>query len=65
MELIHKLSGKSLTALAFEAVESVSSEEKNWKWFEKSKLIPRVNLLWWRLFNKAIPTNQFLCYRRL
>ncbi|KAI0529199.1 hypothetical protein KFK09_001746 [Dendrobium nobile] len=46
-------------------MEEDNKTEDGSKWIEKAKLNPRVYLFWWRLRNKAIPTNQFLCYRRL
>ncbi|XP_020677153.1 uncharacterized protein LOC110095806 [Dendrobium catenatum] len=46
-------------------MEEDRKTEDGWKWMEKAKINPRVYLFWWRLRNKAIPTNQFLSYRRL
>ncbi|KAI0515950.1 hypothetical protein KFK09_008621 [Dendrobium nobile] len=65
MELIHKFSGKSLTSLACEVSKNCYADGYLWNWLDKIKLIPRVRLFWWRLLNEVIPTNKFLCYRRL
>ncbi|XP_020682074.1 uncharacterized protein LOC110099309 [Dendrobium catenatum] len=65
IELIHNLSSKTIVALAIEAMEPGKKEIVSWKWFGRGKLNPIERLFWWRLINNAIPTNQFLCYRRL
>ncbi|XP_020691984.1 uncharacterized protein LOC110106420 [Dendrobium catenatum] len=64
-ELIHKLFGKMITGLASEAMENGISIGNSLVWFSKAKLNPKVKLFWWRIFNNTIPTNKFLCYRRL
>ncbi|KAL0923155.1 hypothetical protein M5K25_007201 [Dendrobium thyrsiflorum] len=65
MEMINILSGKSISALAREAWNRGRSYEANWEGLCKAKLIPRVDVFWWRVLHNAIPTNQFLSYRKL
>ncbi|XP_020685352.1 uncharacterized protein LOC110101664 [Dendrobium catenatum] len=68
MELLYQHSGKSITSLAYsEAIKFHKTIDDygfaNWLW--KLKLKPRMALFWWRLSRFAIPTNEFLKYRKL
>ncbi|XP_020694687.1 uncharacterized protein LOC110108400 [Dendrobium catenatum] len=65
MEIIYKFSGKSIAALISEQSFFYEEEDANWRWLKKLKLKPRVNIFWWKLIHKAIPTNDFLMYRRI
>ncbi|PKU62185.1 Putative ribonuclease H protein [Dendrobium catenatum] len=65
MELILQNYGKSLTALSFQSIVSDSNMQNYCPWINKIKLNPRIEVFWWRLYHKAIPTFQFLEYRRL
>ncbi|KAI0492223.1 hypothetical protein KFK09_026492 [Dendrobium nobile] len=65
MEIIYSNSGKSLAALISDQRSIHEEEDVSWKWLKKLKLRPRVKILWWRLIHKAIPSNEFLMYRRI
>ncbi|KAI0493895.1 hypothetical protein KFK09_024022 [Dendrobium nobile] len=65
MELKSKFSGKSIAALAFQALTDHNGVIAIWNWMKKLKLRPNVELFWWRLYNDAIPSNDFLFIRRL
>ncbi|XP_028549035.1 uncharacterized protein LOC114579205 [Dendrobium catenatum] len=62
---MYKYSGKSIAALISEYSNLNEEEDANWRWLKMLKLRPRVNIFWWRLIHKAIPTNDFLMYRRI
>ncbi|XP_028550816.1 uncharacterized protein LOC110111227 [Dendrobium catenatum] len=67
LEKIYSLSGKSITARAFEAHCNSQLCEKDsgfTAWLKKLKLTARVELFWWRMSRGAIPTNEFLKYRK-
>ncbi|XP_020687312.1 uncharacterized protein LOC110103088 [Dendrobium catenatum] len=65
MELKFKYSGRSIAALAFQAVTEQSEGTAHWMWMKELKLRPNIELFWWRLCNDAIPSNDFLFRRRL
>ncbi|KAL0925295.1 hypothetical protein M5K25_003616 [Dendrobium thyrsiflorum] len=68
IELLNRHFGKSITALAYEAQMEFSGSggESVFPYdFKKFKLLPKVELFWWRLCNNGIPTNSFLHYRGL
>ncbi|XP_020673727.1 uncharacterized protein LOC110093242 [Dendrobium catenatum] len=68
LEPIKKLTGCSISALAFEAVMNKRHNDIDdgfINWLKKLKLNVKVELFWWRLSKFAIPTNSFLKYRRL
>jgi len=58
-------SGKSLSSLVVEAELQNKYNRSYWKWIKKVKLMPKVEVFWWRLYSNAIPTNHFLFSRRL
>ncbi|XP_020704707.2 uncharacterized protein LOC110115721, partial [Dendrobium catenatum] len=62
MELVKSFSGKTIVVLA----RSYADDNlDSWSWFKKMKLIPRVALFWWHLWRNAIPSIDFLVYRKL
>ncbi|KAI0530748.1 hypothetical protein KFK09_000296 [Dendrobium nobile] len=65
MELTFRFSGNSLASLVRKVNVHVSAESFDWKWLKLIKLSPRVECFWWRLLNNAIPTCDFLMYRRI
>ncbi|KAI0496077.1 hypothetical protein KFK09_022384 [Dendrobium nobile] len=65
LELQSKRSGKSISVLILEKHCGIIDEDRNWRLLKKLKLCPRVELFWWRLDNNAIPSNEFVEYRRL
>ncbi|KAL0907753.1 hypothetical protein M5K25_022188 [Dendrobium thyrsiflorum] len=65
LELLKQESGKSITAISFEASPDHKEGPIYWNWIKKAKLKPRVEAFWWRLFNNAIPSFHFLFHRRL
>ncbi|KAI0488598.1 hypothetical protein KFK09_028437 [Dendrobium nobile] len=68
LEPIKKLTGCSVSALAFEAVMNKRHNDIDdgyVNWLKKLKLNTKVELLWWRLGKFAIPTNSYLKFRRL
>ncbi|KAL0927709.1 hypothetical protein M5K25_001909 [Dendrobium thyrsiflorum] len=65
LELIYKNSGRSLSSLATEAVTQNQDNRVYWKWIKKARLMPGVEVFWWRLYNNVITTFHFLYCRRL
>ncbi|XP_020700748.1 uncharacterized protein LOC110112748 [Dendrobium catenatum] len=68
IELINWCSGKTVSALAFVSITSYRlNEEENGfsNWVMKLKLNKKVEIFWWRLGKRAIPTNLFLKNRNL
>ncbi|XP_028552623.1 uncharacterized protein LOC114580160 [Dendrobium catenatum] len=68
MELLYQLSSKSISAMAYaEIIKSHNhyDDSKFANWLRKLKLKPKVELFWWRMSRFAIPTNEFLKFRRL
>ncbi|KAL0922839.1 hypothetical protein M5K25_006866 [Dendrobium thyrsiflorum] len=71
IELIKQHSGKSITALSYdawlEAHKSVSEAPitETLNCFKKFKLLPKVELFWWRLCKNGLRTNSFLNYKGL
>ncbi|KAI0529244.1 hypothetical protein KFK09_001791 [Dendrobium nobile] len=57
MEEIHSLSGKTITARAYEA--HCSSKQ------DYEAVSARVEVFWWRVSRGVIPTNEFLKFRRI
>ncbi|XP_028549678.1 uncharacterized protein LOC110098654 [Dendrobium catenatum] len=66
LELIRTNTGKTIAALCEEA-NNLNNDGKYSKhnWLKKLKLNQRVYLFWLRALNGALPTNNWLCYRRL
>ncbi|PKU61664.1 hypothetical protein MA16_Dca025739 [Dendrobium catenatum] len=65
IECIQKLSGRTITNLAYEKnFENIGIDE-SYRWRKKLKLKPKIDILWWRLSKNSIPTYAFLLYRRL
>ncbi|KAI0496460.1 hypothetical protein KFK09_022777 [Dendrobium nobile] len=66
IELIYTNYGKTISALCTEANNSnlISNFSKH-TWLKKLKLNQRAYLFWWRVLNYALPTNDWLCHRRL
>ncbi|PKU61502.1 hypothetical protein MA16_Dca026016 [Dendrobium catenatum] len=65
LELLYQVTGKSLSTLAFEPVVSNPAVHMYWVLIKKINLNLRIEVFWWRLHHKAIPTFHFLEYRRL
>ncbi|KAL0917801.1 hypothetical protein M5K25_012892 [Dendrobium thyrsiflorum] len=65
LELIHQNFGCSVSALAYKASVQDHSSCFYWECLKNIKLRPRVEVFWWRIFNNAIPTFQFLFQRRI
>ncbi|XP_028556466.1 uncharacterized protein LOC110116069 [Dendrobium catenatum] len=68
MELLYQHSGKSISSLAYaESTKSLNPLDDSGftAWLRKLHLRPRIELFWWRLGKFAIPTNEFLMYRRI
>ncbi|XP_020692745.1 uncharacterized protein LOC110106974 [Dendrobium catenatum] len=65
IELNSKFSGKSIAALAFQALYDKNGGDVIWNWMKKLKLRPKIELFWWRLYNDAIPSNDFLVRRKV
>ncbi|KAL0921224.1 hypothetical protein M5K25_008277 [Dendrobium thyrsiflorum] len=65
VELISKFSGKTIVAMVSEALVEDDKVDVYWKWVRRLKLISRVELLFLRLCENAIPSNEFLVHRRL
>ncbi|KAI0524596.1 hypothetical protein KFK09_003973 [Dendrobium nobile] len=65
LELIYKLSGKTLSTLVAEALLNEIMESSPSTQFDKMKLNLRIKLFWWKLIDNAIPTYHFLYFRRL
>lgn len=63
MKFTHPKTGKTISALAFDALPQTYHDFQNWEWIKKAKLLPRVETFWWRIFCNAIQTFIFL--RRL
>ncbi|PKU82404.1 hypothetical protein MA16_Dca005409 [Dendrobium catenatum] len=66
IELVHTNTRKIVLALCAEA-NSVQTDSKysKFKWLKKLKVDQKVYLFWWRELNGALPTKEWLCYRRL
>ncbi|XP_028548700.1 uncharacterized protein LOC114579140 [Dendrobium catenatum] len=66
MELVHTNTGKTISALCAEAVNFQSdSKYRKYNWLKNLKLDQKVYLFWWRALNGALPTKEWLRYRRL
>ncbi|KAL0910886.1 hypothetical protein M5K25_018983 [Dendrobium thyrsiflorum] len=71
IELVNHHTGKSITALAYEARTElacsgcVGNSPVFLNYFKKFKLLPKVEIFWWRLCKNGIPTNSFLLNRGL
>ncbi|XP_020681242.1 uncharacterized protein LOC110098680 [Dendrobium catenatum] len=65
LELIHRLSGGSISALATETMDKCNTVFVGCNWLKNAKRSSRVETFWWRVLNNAIPTNQFLSYKSL
>ncbi|KAI0488474.1 hypothetical protein KFK09_028307 [Dendrobium nobile] len=66
LELIQSNIGKTISALSTEAIW-FQKESKYTKhiWLKKLKLDQKVYLFWWRTLNRALPTMEWLCHRKL
>ncbi|XP_020673856.1 uncharacterized protein LOC110093347 [Dendrobium catenatum] len=65
---LFQLSGKSITALAYAEVIKHNTPNDDFgfsNWLRKLKLKPKIEFFWWRMSRFALPTNEFLKYRRL
>ncbi|XP_020698650.1 uncharacterized protein LOC110111216 [Dendrobium catenatum] len=66
IELIHTNTGKTVSTLCAEANSLLFvSKYSNYNWLKNLKLDQKVYLFWWRALNGALPTKDWLCYRRL
>ncbi|XP_028555252.1 uncharacterized protein LOC110110727 [Dendrobium catenatum] len=65
IELKKKATGKPIAALCLEANFDSKPEECHWNWMKAIKLRPTIDLFWWRLYNKAIPSCDFLVKRKI
>ncbi|KAL0918953.1 hypothetical protein M5K25_011004 [Dendrobium thyrsiflorum] len=65
VELKTNESTKYNIALVYEASIEDYPEDNYWSWIKKLRLRPQVQIFLWHLFNNAIPSNDFLQYRRL
>ncbi|XP_020674422.1 uncharacterized protein LOC110093778 [Dendrobium catenatum] len=68
VELLKWCSGKTVSALVHESAifYSCDDEEKGFaNWVLKLNLNKKVDIFWWRIGKKAIPTNMFLKNRKL
>lgn len=65
MELMFRFLSKSLASMAKKVNVFDSAICIYWKWLKLIKLSPQTECFLWRLLNNAIPTYDFLTYRRL
>ncbi|KAI0519701.1 hypothetical protein KFK09_007159 [Dendrobium nobile] len=65
IELLKHHSGKSIAALCSEADSNNFLGENHWNWVKSIKLRPSIELFWWRLYNNAIPSGEFLLRRKI
>ncbi|KAI0524577.1 hypothetical protein KFK09_003954 [Dendrobium nobile] len=65
MELLLQVNGRSLSSMVFENLVNHTLSDHYWSWINKAKLNPKVETIWWRIYNNGLPTNEFLEHRRL
>ncbi|KAI0496467.1 hypothetical protein KFK09_022784 [Dendrobium nobile] len=65
IELLKHHSEKSIAALCSEADSNNFLGENHWNWVKSIKLRPSIELFWWRLYNNAIPSGEFLLRRKI
>ncbi|XP_028556870.1 uncharacterized protein LOC114581249 [Dendrobium catenatum] len=64
MELLLQGNGKSLSAMVFENSVKHNPTAYYCSWIKNAKLNPKVETFWWRIFNNALATNDFLEHRK-